>query len=153
MTSTRQGRGRAAEGYFGALSRHTYTQLVTFRRGGDPVGTPVHLVAPPDGQRGYFRTWHTTGKAKRMRRNSHVELAPSTFRGKPVGPAVGAEARLLDGHEAKVAADLLAARHPVLHGILIPRYHRMRGWRTLHYEVTPAPTEAGHGSDAEANAS
>lgn len=141
MMFVREGHGRAAEGYFGALSRRTYTQLTTFRRDGTPVGTPVHLVAAPDGQRGYFRTWHTTGKAKRMRRNSRVELAPSTFRGKPLGPAVPARSRLLEGAEAQVAADLLAARHPVLQGILIPRYHRMRGWRTLHYEVTPAQDE------------
>ncbi|WP_137123413.1 PPOX class F420-dependent oxidoreductase [Segeticoccus rhizosphaerae] len=143
MNAGRQGRGRATGGYFGALSRRTYIQLVTFRRNGTPVGTPVHLAAPPDGERGYFRTWHTTGKAKRVRHTKRVELAPSTFRGRPVGEPIPATVRLLKGVEAKVAADLLAARHPVLHGILIPRYHRMRGWRTLHYELTrPSASEA-----------
>lgn len=147
MATKQAGRGRALDGYFADLSRRNYTRLVTFRRNGDPVGTPVHLAAPPHGDRAYFRTWHTTGKAKRMRRNHHVELAPSNFKGKPVGPARGATSRLLEGEEAEMAAELLAARHPVLHGILIPRYHRMRGWRTLHYEVTPAPDEAGGGTD------
>lgn len=138
MSGRLQGPGKAAEGYFGALSRRTYTELVTFRRDGTPVGTPVHLALRPDGERAYFRTWHTTGKAKRIRHTSRVALAPSTFRGRPTGPAVPARARLLDGAEARTAAELLAARHPVLHGVLIPRYHRLRGWRTLHYELTPA---------------
>lgn len=138
MSGRLQGHGKAAEGYFGALSRRTYTELVTFRRDGTPVGTPVHLAARPDGERAYFRTWHTTGKAKRIRHTSRVALAPSTSRGRPTGPAVPARARLLDGAEARTAAELLAARHPVLHGVLIPRYHRLRGWRTLHYELTPA---------------
>jgi PPOX class probable F420-dependent enzyme len=132
-----QDRGQAAEGYYAALSQRTYIELVTFRRDGTPVGTPVHLAARPDGERAYFRTWHTTGKAKRIRHTSRVTLAPSTSRGRPVGPAVPAQARLLDGAEAQAAAELLAARHPVLHGVLIPRYHRLRGWRTLHYELTP----------------
>jgi hypothetical protein len=64
-----------------------------------------------------------------------------------VGEPIPATVRLLKGVEAKVAADLLAARHPVLHGILIPRYHRMRGWRTLHYELT-RPSEPEPESDS-----
>jgi PPOX class probable F420-dependent enzyme len=130
-------RGRAASGYFAEFSQRTYTQLVTFRRDGTPVGTAMHVVAAPDGQRAYFRTWHTTGKAKRLRHTSRVELAPCTANGKPVGPSVPAIARLLEGAEARAAAKLLAARHPLLHGVVIPRLHRLRGWRTLHYELTP----------------
>jgi PPOX class probable F420-dependent enzyme len=137
MSKRLQDHGKAAGGYFGTLSRCTYTELVTFRRDGTPVGTPVHLAARPDGERAYFRTWHTTGKAKRIRHTSRVTLAPATARGRPVGPRVPAHARLLEGAEARTAAGLLAARHPLLHGVLIPRYHRLRGRRTLHYELTP----------------
>ncbi|MGH3095157.1 MAG: PPOX class F420-dependent oxidoreductase [Streptosporangiales bacterium] len=124
-------------GYFAALSQRTYTLLTTYRRDGTPVGTPVHVASPPGDEIGYFRTWHTTGKAKRLRRDGRVELAPSTFRGKPLGASIPAQARLLEAAEEKHAAELLAARHPILHGQLIPRYHRLRGWKTLHYELTP----------------
>jgi PPOX class probable F420-dependent enzyme len=141
MRAKTSNRGRAATGYFAEFSQRTYTQVVTFRRDGTPVGTPMHLAAADDGQHAYFRTWHTTGKAKRLRHTSRVELAPSTARGRAVGASVPASARLLEGPEAEVAAKFLAARHPVLHGVLIPRYHRLRGWRTLHYELTP-PNDA-----------
>lgn len=135
MTTTPQPSTTA--GYFDAFSRRTYTLLTTFRRNGTPVGTPVHVASPPGDETGYFRTWNTTGKAKRLRNDNRVELAPSTFRGKPLGPGVPAQARLLEGAEAEHAAELLAARHPILHGVLIPRYHRLRGWTTLHYQLTP----------------
>jgi PPOX class probable F420-dependent enzyme len=142
MRTKEANRGRAATGYFAEFSQRTYTQVVTFRRDGTPVGTPMHLAAAADGQHAYFRTWHTTGKAKRLRHDSRVELAPSTARGRAVGASVPATARLLEGAEASTAARLLAARHPVLHGIVIPRYHRLRGWRTLHYELTAPPESA-----------
>lgn len=142
MTETPQ-TSSTTTGYFAAFSRRTYTSLTTFRRDGTPVGTPVHVASPPGDETGYFRTWHTTGKAKRLRNDSRVELAPSTFRGTRLGPAAPARARLLEGEEAARAAELLAARHPILHGVLIPRYHRLRGWRTLHYELT-SPHDAAN---------
>jgi phytoene dehydrogenase-like protein len=41
--------------------------LTSYRRGGTPVGTPVHVVA--EGDRAYFRTWDATWKFKRIRNN------------------------------------------------------------------------------------
>jgi hypothetical protein len=40
------------------------------------------------------------------------------------------------------AARLLAARHPLLHGWLIPWYHRRRGWTTQHYQLEPPAAAA-----------
>jgi hypothetical protein len=34
-----------------------------------------------------------------------------------------------------VAARALARRHRVLHGALVPLMHRLRGYRTMHYEL------------------
>jgi uncharacterized protein len=124
-------------GYFAPVAGATYTLLTTFRRNGEPVGTPVHVVTDPGNDAAYFRTWDATGKAKRMRHTSAVEIAPSTFRGRPLARAIKAEARLLDGAGAEHAAQLLAARHPLLHGRLIPWIHRRRGWSTVHYELEP----------------
>lgn len=110
--------------------------LTTYRRNGAGVGTPVHLVV--DGDRAVFRTWDTTGKAKRLRNNPEVTVAPSTLRGEPTGPAIRARVRLLDGAEARRAARLLSGKYPLAHR-LIPLLHRAMGVHTLHYELRPIP--------------
>jgi uncharacterized protein len=127
-------------GYFGPVSDAKYMLLTTFRRDGTPVATPVHVATEPEnGDVAYFRTWNTTGKAKRLRHTSAVRVAPSTFRGQTVGPAIRAEAYLLDGEASQRAARLLASKHPILHGRLIPWYHRRRGWITQQYRLDPPP--------------
>jgi len=109
-------------------------QLTTFRRDGTPVPTPVHFVVV--GDTAFFRTWDVTGKAKRLRYTRTVEIAPSTFRGRPLGPPVPAEAQLLEGVASDHAARLLAEKHPFLHRRFIPWYHRLRGWTTQHYRLS-----------------
>src|SRR3954453_6050327 len=108
--------------------------LTTFRRDGTAVGTPVSIAVEAD--HAFIRTYDRAWKAKRMRNNPDVEVAPSTQGGKPTGPAVPARARLLEGDEAEHAARLLARKNRVLQGVLVPFYHRVRGYRTLHYELT-----------------
>lgn len=109
--------------------------LTTFRRNGTPVGTPVSIVVEDD--HAYFRTWSTSGKMKRIRNDSEVEIAPSTALGKPTGPAFRGRVRLLKGGEAVHAARLLARKHPVMHRFLIPMAHRLRGYETVHLELIP----------------
>jgi uncharacterized protein len=121
-------------GHFASLAGAKYVQLTTFRRDGTPVGTAVHIVV--DGDTAYFRTWDTTGKAKRLRHTPAVRVAPATFRGRPVGTAIPAQAHLLAGEESERAARMLARKHPVLHGHLIPWVHRRRGWTTQQYRLT-----------------
>ncbi len=109
--------------------------LTTYKRDGTPVSTPVSIAF--DGDRAFFRTWHKAHKVKRLRNNPNVEVAPSTFRGEPIRPAVGAQATLLKGSDARVAARALAGRHRVLQAMLVPLGHRLMRYRTLHYELTP----------------
>jgi PPOX class probable F420-dependent enzyme len=109
--------------------------LTTFKRDGTGVGTAVSIAV--EGDHAYVRTFHTAGKAKRLRNNPEVEVAPSTVAGKATGPAVHARARLLDGAEARHAATLLAGKNKILQGFLVPTFHRLRGFQTLHYELTP----------------
>lgn len=119
---------------FGPLAREKYVLLTTFRRDGAGVGTPVHVAV--DGDRAYFRTWDTTWKLKRIRNNPEVEVSPSTFRGRPTGPGLHARARILAGAESARAGALISRKHPILHGLLIPRVHRLRGNETVHVELT-----------------
>ncbi len=109
--------------------------LTTYRRDGTPVGTPVNIAV--EGDRAFFRTYNRAGKAKRLRNNPNVEVAPCTMRGKPTGPSIRAKARLLSADEAKIAAKAIARKHRILQGILVPLSHRLARYKTLHYELTP----------------
>jgi PPOX class probable F420-dependent enzyme len=113
--------------------------LTTFKRDGTPVATPVSIAF--DGDRAFFRTWDTAHKAKRLRNNPNVEVAPSTLRGEPTGPALPAKAALLEGREARVAAKTLSRRHRFLQAVLVPITHRLMRYRTRHYELTPRVTD------------
>jgi PPOX class probable F420-dependent enzyme len=124
-----------SSGYFGSLAGAAYVRLTTFRRDGTPVATPVNIVVV--GETAFFRTWDVTGTAKRIRHTPTVEIAPSTFRGRALGPSLRAEAELLEGLAAEHAALLLAQKHPFLHGRFIPWYHRRRGWTTQQYRLSP----------------
>jgi PPOX class probable F420-dependent enzyme len=113
--------------------------LTTFRRDGTPVATP--LSAAVEGDHAYVRTYEKAGKTKRLRNDSHVELAPSTSRGTPTGGPVPAEAHRLDAAGDQHAARLLRRKHPLLHGILVPVLHRLgraKTGHTVHFELTPS---------------
>jgi PPOX class probable F420-dependent enzyme len=112
--------------------------LTTFKRDGTPVGTPVSIAF--DGDRAFMRTYDAAWKSKRLRNNPAVEVAPSTAKGKPTGPAVPARTRLLtDPEEIRAARRALGRKHPFLHRVAVPLAHKLKGWHTLHYEVTPVP--------------
>lgn len=112
--------------------------LSSFRRDGSPVGTPVNIAVEDD--HAFVRSFDAAWKVKRMRRNPVVEVAPSSFGGKPQGPPTRFRARQLEGVEAEHAADLIEAKHPILQGILVPLGHRVKRVRTLHFELTPVHT-------------
>ncbi len=101
----------------------------------------MHIAV--DGDLAFVRTWDTTWKLKRIRNNPEVEVAPSTARGKPTGPAIHARARVLGGDESAYAARALARKYPILHGFLIPLVHRLRGNETMHIELTRSKVSPG----------
>jgi PPOX class probable F420-dependent enzyme len=108
--------------------------LTTYKRDGTPVATPVTIAVERD--HAYVRTWDGAWKAKRMRNNPAVVVAPATIRGRPTGEPISAQSRLLEGAEAKHAARAIARRQPLLQGVLVPLVHRVMRYRTLHYELT-----------------
>ncbi|MGV8973621.1 MAG: PPOX class F420-dependent oxidoreductase [Rhodoglobus sp.] len=67
------------------LGDEEFVSLTTFRRSGVGVATTVWLVR--DGDALYVTTPAGSGKVKRRRNNSHVELRPSTRSGKVVDDA------------------------------------------------------------------
>lgn len=117
------------------LATQPTVRLTTFRRDGTPLATAVNLAV--DGDRAWFRTWDTSGKAKRLRRDPRVEIAPCTFRGRPTGVAVAARAHPVDGETAQRARQLIEGKHRVLQGLLVRYGHRLTGRRTVYFEVVP----------------
>ena len=109
--------------------------LTTYKRDGTPIGTPVNIAV--DGDLAFVRTFDTAWKLKRIRNNPVVEVAPSTWRGRPTGAAIRARARVLEGEESAYAGRLLSHKHPILQGFLVPLAHRLRGNETMHIELTP----------------
>src|SRR3954468_11019266 len=88
----------ASAASFAPFARQRTVLLTTFRRDGTLVKTPVNIAV--DGNRAFIRTWDTAGKAKRIRNNPEVTIAPSTVRGRPTGPSIPAHARILTGAES-----------------------------------------------------
>jgi hypothetical protein len=96
-------------GSIGQIAEHKRALLVTYRRDGTPVPTPVW--AARDGDRLYVRSERASGKLKRLRNDPRLLVAPCTVRGKPLGAPFEARARMLDSAEEHVAEQALAARY------------------------------------------
>jgi uncharacterized protein len=88
---------------------HKRALLVTYRRNGTPVPTPV-WAAEADG-RLYVRSERAAGKVKRLRRDPRMLVAPCTVRGKPLGPPFEATARMVSPEEEPRAERVLASRY------------------------------------------
>jgi hypothetical protein len=106
------------------LARARAVLLTTFRRDGRSVATPVWLAAHEG--RLYVTTPAASGKAKRLRHNARVLVAPCTQTGKPTGPTVAARARLLDPAETRVALAAIRRRYGVFDA-LFSLVNRLQG--------------------------
>jgi uncharacterized protein len=70
-----------------------YISLITFRRDGRPVPTPVWFGEKDD--KLYVMSRSDSGKYKRIRNNPKIRIASCTIRGKVTGPEFEATARIL----------------------------------------------------------
>ena len=104
-------------GSFESLEGHRYARLITYRRSGEPVPTPVWFARVGDVL--YVVTGRSTGKAKRIRNNPDVTLAPSNFRGRPKGPNIKATARLTEQQEDDPAGRALRKKYGWLYSIAL----------------------------------
>ena len=100
---------------FAGLREHKYALLVTFRRDGTAVPTPVWFALLDD-RRFVTHTEERTSKVRRIRRDPRARVFPCDSRGKPLGPGVEATARILETSEERQQAEAGLDR----------RYGRMR---------------------------
>lgn len=80
--------------------------VVTFKRSGEPVPTPVNCAISEDG-RVYFRSEPQMAKIKRIENNPRVLVGPCNIRGKPRGPLSEGRARILSAAENEPAYTLI----------------------------------------------
>ena len=92
------------------LGGHEYAVLVTFRRDGTAVPTPVWFALLDD-RRFVTATEERTAKVRRIRRNPRVRVFPSDPRGKPLGAGVEGTVRILEAAEERAAAEAALDRH------------------------------------------
>lgn len=100
----------AVERDFEPLRGHKYATLVTFRKSGEAMPSPVWFGLDSEG-RAYLHTMHDSGKVKRIRNNSKALIVASTTRGKPTGPVLAGAARVLPEDEWPHAEAALAAAY------------------------------------------
>ena len=126
--------GSAAD--FSALRGRKYALVVSFKRSGDPVPTPVWFGLD-DGGRLYFRSEPRTAKVRRIRNDPHVLVAPCNPRGKPLGPAAEGRARLLPPEENERAEAAIQSNYGLGRRIYETPLDRV-GMEVVYVEVSPA---------------
>lgn len=99
-----------AEGRFASVQGNKYINLETFRKNGQGVRTPVWFAeerpqGPPE--KLYVYSTADSGKAKRIRNNGRVRVAPCEMRGKLLGEWIEARAEIVNEQEAQHGMQLL----------------------------------------------
>ena len=91
------------------LARGKYLSLTTMKKDGSEVATPVWVAR--DGDELVVITNATSGKAKRIRNNGQVRLAPCDMRGRINGASVTGIARLTDSTDTQAVASLVQRKY------------------------------------------
>ena len=130
----------AVNGPFEALRGRKYATLVTFRKTGEPMPSPLWFGLDAEG-RFYSHTMRDGWKIKRMRNNPAVLVAASTSRGKPIGPVYRGTARELPESEWPHAEAAMAANYGI--GRKLYMGASAQDEIGVYLEVTPLPADAG----------
>jgi uncharacterized protein len=121
---------------FAGLRDQKYALLVTFRKDGTAVPTPVWFALLDD-HHFVTHTEERTAKVRRIRHDPRARVFPCDPRGKPLGPGVDAAARILSTQEeserAEAALDRRYGRTRRIYDKLMVEEHGM-----VYLELTPA---------------
>jgi PPOX class probable F420-dependent enzyme len=114
----------------GARIPGKYVSLVSFKRDGTPVATPMWFVV--DGERLLAITDAHSAKVKRVRRNPEVTVAACGAGGQVTGEPFAARAELLPPNDLEHVQQLIARKYRVDRALILPLYNlvqRLRGKR------------------------
>jgi len=124
---------------FAALEAAEYALVVTFRRSGLPVPTPMWFGLQEG--RAYVRSLVDADKIRRLRHDQRVRVAPCTVRGRPTGPFADGVARILTAEESEIAEAALD-RHYGLRRRLYEGLGSRLGVQTVYVELAPSGSTA-----------
>jgi hypothetical protein len=120
---------------FQVLEGHNYVSLVTYRRNGAKVPTPVWFVL--DDGHIYVWTVKTSGKVKRIRNNPKVAFAPCKMRGDPVGPYFEGTATISENDSSKALRKLFKSKYGLL--LVLDRLSNgLERKESVYLEITPS---------------
>lgn len=121
---------------FDHLQGHKYCLLVTYKRDGEPVPTPVWFGLA--GGKLYVRSDADAAKVKRIRNGPRARVGPCTARGKPLGPPTECGACVLDEPGDIATAEAALEANYGFGRRLYERAGGALGVETVYLEVTPA---------------
>ena len=121
---------------FEHLRGHKYCLLVTYKRSGEAVPTPVWFGLG-DGKL-YVRSEATVAKVMRIRNDPQVRVAACTARGKPLGPPADGRARVLDQPSDEEEAEAALRANYGLGRKAYEGAGSALGADTVYLEITPA---------------
>ena len=118
-----------------SLEGKAYVDIVTYRTSGAKVSTPVWFVLK-DGHL-YAWTEADSGKAKRIRRNPKVALAPCKMNGTPTGPYFDGIASILPDDSSPDLRQAFKSKYGLM--LTLSRlFSRSRGAKRIFLEISPA---------------
>ena len=128
-------RERGAVPNFESLRGARQCLVVTFKRSGEPVPTPVNFGLSDDG-RLYFRSEPHVAKIKRLARDPHVRVCACNLRGRPLGPLAEGTARVLPDSENERAHAVIDSNYRADMRVIERGYDRI-GVPVVYIEVKP----------------
>lgn len=132
-----EGTAQDFEGFRGARQ----ALVVTFKRSGEPVPTPINFGLSDD-RKLYFRSEPHVAKIRRLKRDPHVRLCPCNLRGKPLGPMVEARAEVLPETENERCHAIVKANWRFDTKLIERTYDRF-SVPEVYVEVTPHASTSG----------
>jgi PPOX class probable F420-dependent enzyme len=112
----------------GEFRGQKYLRLITFRKSGTAVPTPVWFAEAD--RKIYVMTRSDSGKYKRIRNNPEVRIAPCNIRGKITGPEFSARARVLPAENWGAARQAIRAKY------WITRITALWSKKNIYLEIT-----------------
>lgn len=113
-----------------AMFKGKYVSLTSFKRDGTGVATPVWFVV--DARQLLVLTGSESFKAKRIRRNPAVMIAPCSAAGRLHGEPIRARADVLPESELRRVERLMSTKYRFDRIVVLPIYRavrRLRGFR------------------------
>ena len=121
---------------FDHLRDRKYCVLVSYKRSGEAVPTPVWFGLA-DGKL-YIRSEADVAKVRRIRNDPRVRVAPSTVRGKPLGPPADGHARVLEASADEQRAERALRANYGLGRRVYEKAGSARGIDTVYLEIAPS---------------